>query len=279
MVYPYNFLYYIIYMFNLKLISIVYRNSDLLTDKDIKFKELISNINFYEKYVISYNNINYTINKSIINNNYYLLYIVDGNTSIIIVISKNKKVAEIHIIKNYKKIAIYNTNQYVNSKIFLIIFKFLKKYKKILKINLLTLFDNSKFFCSNNKELIASKANALLTGDTWFGQYGFRAYSYCTYKQIENDDECYEANKKMFLNLTITDVNLLKYINKTNNDVLIDVAKKTLIEKPNMLLKDFLKYLLINYDENADEFYKYYENIYDDNSGYNTYYRMIGLKL
>ena len=71
----------------------------------------------------------------------------------------------------------------------------------------------------------------------------------------------------------------MKYINKTNNDVLIDVAKKTLIENPKMLLKDFLKYLLINYDENADEFHKYYENIYDDNSGYNTYYRMIGLKL
>jgi hypothetical protein len=45
----------------------------------------------------------------------------------------------------------------------------------------------------------------------------------------------------------------LKYINKTNNDVLIDVAKKTLLENPKMLLKDFLKYTLINYDENADE--------------------------
>jgi len=61
----------------------------------------------------------------------------------------------------------------------------------------------------------------------------------------------------------------LKYINKTNNDVLIDVAKKTLIENPKMLLRDFLKYLLINYDENAD----------GDIGGYNTYYRMIGLRL
>ena len=77
----------------------------------------------------------------------------------------------------------------------------------------------------------------------------------------------------------MVEVNLLKYINKTNNDVLIDVANNTLIENPKMLLKDFLKYLLINYDENADEFYKYYENIYDDNSGYNTYYNLVGLKL
>jgi hypothetical protein len=46
-----------------------------------------------------------------------------------------------------------------------------------------------------------------------------------------------------------------------------------------MLLKDFLKYLLINYDENADEFHKYYDDIYDDYSGYDTYYELIGLKL
>ena len=262
---------------NIRLINIIFRNSDLLKKRNFKYKDINREIDSYEKYIISYNNIDYIFNKAKINKFYYLLYALDGDTYINILIYKPCKLAEIHTInKNFNYLN--HTNQYINSKLLVITFKFLKKYKKMFNIEHIVLTDKSRYYLKNNKELITSKAHALLTGDTWFGQYGFREYDYCTYEQ-EEEDGCYESNKKRFLNYTITDVNLLKYINKTNNDVLIDVAKKTLIEKPNMLLKDFLKYLLINYDENADEFYKYYENIYDDYGGYNTYYNLIGLKL
>ena len=262
---------------NIGLINIIYQNSDLLK-KNVNYKDIFfKQITFNEKYILNYNNNDYIFNKAIINEDFYLLYAIDGNTYINIVICKSRKLAEIHTInKNFN--FLNHTNQYINSKLLLITFKFLKKYKKMFKIKYIILTDRSRFHLKDNKELITSKAHTLLTGDTWFGQYGFREYDFCTYEQ-EEEDGCYESNKKRFLNYTITDVNLLKYINKTNNDVLIDVAKKTLIEKPKMLLKDFLKYLLINYDENADEFYKYYESIYDDYSGYNTYYNLVGLKL
>jgi hypothetical protein len=263
---------------NVRLINIIHQNSDLLRAKEFKYRDIDKKIDSYEKYILSYNNIDYIFNKVIINKDFYLLYALDGNTYINILIFKKRKLAEIHTVN---KIFNYfnHTNQYINSKLLLITFKFLKKYKKMLNIKYIILIDKSRFHLTDNKELIASKAHALLTGDTWFGKYGFLEYDYSNYKISNLDNGRYNANKNKFLNLTITDVNLLKYINKTNNDVLIDVAKKTLIENPKMLLKDFLKYLLINYDENADEFHKYYENIYDDNSGYNIYYRMIGLKL
>jgi hypothetical protein len=261
---------------NVRLINIILRNSDLLKKRNFKYKDINREIDSYEKYIISYNNIDYIFNKSKINKFYYLLYALDGDTYINILIYKPLKLAEIHTInKNFNYF--FHTNQYINSKLLVITFKFLKKYKKMFKIEHIILTDKS-WFHINNKNFNTSKAHALLTGDTWFGQYGFREYDYSTYKQEETEG-CYESNKKRFLNYTITDVNILKYINKTNNDVLIDVAKKTLIENPKMLLKDFLKYLLINYDENADEFHKYYEKIYDDCGGYDTYYDLIGLKL
>ena len=83
---------------NVGLISIIYRNSDLLKKnanyKDIFFKQ----ITFNEKYILSYNNIDYIFNKAIIDKDFYLLYAIDGNTYINIVICKSRKLAEIHTI-------------------------------------------------------------------------------------------------------------------------------------------------------------------------------------
>ena len=264
---------------NYRIISIIYRNSDLLKKKEVKCKDIFKQNISYEKYIISYNNIDYIFNKSKINKDYYLLTGYDGDIYINIIISKNRKIAEIHTIKNYNN-SLPHTNQYVDSKLLLITFKFLKKYKNMFNIKHIVLLDKSRFFCSDNNNIILAEANVLLTGDTWFGQYGFRPYYYSTFIIDEYETKKYEENKKIFLNLTIDDIDLLKYINKTNNDVVIDVSKKILLENPKMLLKDFLKYLLMDYDRNADEFSKYYEDIYNDyNKRYNGYHHLFGLKL
>ena len=93
---------------NVRIISIIYRNSDLLK-KNVKRQDIDKNI-IYEKYILSYNNIDYIFNKAIINNDYYLLYALDGNTYINIVICKPRKLAEIHTInKNFNYL---NHNQY-----------------------------------------------------------------------------------------------------------------------------------------------------------------------
>ena len=51
----------------------------------------------------------------------------------------------------------------------------LKKYKNKLGINMIILTDNSIKIC-NKKNIILSKMLILLTGDTWYGKYGFKPF-------------------------------------------------------------------------------------------------------
>ena len=63
----------------------------------------------------------------------------------------------------------------------------------------------------------------LLTGDTWYGKYGFRPYTRHSDSFIldELNNKLYEKNKKIFNEITISNINLIKYIEITENEKLI----------------------------------------------------------
>jgi len=157
----------------------------------------------------------------------------------------------------------------------------LKKYKKKLGINLIILTDNSIKQCEN-KNIKLSLMLTLLTGDTWYGKYGFRPiYVYDNQKNNYMIDtmetQNYENNKDKIINLKITDIDLLKYIQLTKNNTLIYATNKIIQKKPNTLLKDFLSHLLNNYDENCQYFTEFYEQLYNEVRLFEPYHKLYGL--
>ena len=52
----------------------------------------------------------------------------------------------------------------------------------------------------------------LLSGDTWYGKYGFRPY------KDNYDINRYEKNIEIMNNITISDANILKYIKLTKKE-------------------------------------------------------------
>ena len=65
--------------------------------------------------------------------------------------------------------------------------------------------------------------------------------------KIENNK--YNHNLKIMNKLTITQADIIKYIKLTNNDSIIEATKKILKLNPNMLVKDFIKNFLKEFDK------------------------------
>jgi hypothetical protein len=80
-------------------------------------------------------------------------------------------------------------------------------------------------------------------------------------------------------NITVTESNLIKYIEKTNNEKLIKATNKLLLLNPNMLLKDYLTNLLKKYDTTCKYFYIFYEDLFLELKLYNFHRELFGLKL
>ena len=157
---------------NSKLKLIIYRNSDFIKSQIFKLNYQIGG---GSKLTVEYKNNKYTF-EEIHDDNFYVLYSIDKNPfdCVVVVISKEFKIAEIHGINNIESFMIYsNTN--VESKLLQITIMILKKYQHILDINYIVLTDNSLKKC-NNKDIKLSTMLILLTGDTWFGKYGFKLY-------------------------------------------------------------------------------------------------------
>ena len=247
--------------------KIVYRNSNLFRKNKVKFNDIFKNINQIggsKKLSIKYNDHKYIYEESEIDDNHYFLYSKENEECVFIVISKKDKTAEIHGIGNYKT-CLYDSNQNVGSTLLKITLKMLKKYKDKFNIDLIILTDNSVKQC-HNKSIVLSLMLVLLTGDTWYGKYGFRPIQIEDNKYVLNEvyNRLYEKNKTTMNTIKISDIDLIKFINKTNNDGLIKATVKLLSINGNMLLKDYLTNLLSNYDLMCDDFEKFYLDLYQD---------------
>jgi hypothetical protein len=156
----------------------------------------------------------------------------------------------------------------------------LEKYKNKFNIKMIILTDNSIKKCGNI-DIKLSLMLILLTGDTWYGKYGFRPIKITenSYSIDYNYNKYYEKNKEIINKTKISDINLLKYINLTKNDNLIKATDKIIKTHPNMLLKDFLSNLIKDYDKNCNLFILFYEKLYYDLKLFDFYKKLFGLFL
>lgn len=247
-----------------QLLRIICRNSDILFFNKLtlnKLNKLKGGGN--KKLTVKYNEHTYIFEELELNENHFILFSQDEtNECVSIVISTEDNIAEIHGISNFKGCLI-DTNNNIGSHLLKITLKMLIKYSDKLNIKKITLKDNSIKNCGTEK-IKLTKMLILLTGHTWYGKYGFRPNDNVINNIDKNKNKQYENNIKIMDKLTISDINLLKYIKMTAKKTLINKVDEAIKTNPKMLLKDFINIFLKNYDKTCKYFNTFYEKLYND---------------
>ena len=145
---------------------------------------------------------------------------------------------------------------------------------------MIILTDNSIKKC-NKVDIKLPIMMTLLTGDTWYGKYGFRPIKIMgnAYGFDEFEGKKYEQNKKIMNNIKISDINLIKYIKITNNPHIINATEQIIKKSPNMLLKNFLANFLKSYDKTCEYFFMFYEELYSKIRVYDPHREFYGMVL
>ncbi len=79
--------------------------------------------------------------------------------------------------------------------------------------------------------------------------------------------------------LTISDINIIKYIKLTNNIKLIKATEQLLLLKPKLLLKSFLQNILQDYDKTCKYFSMFYEQLFMKIKLYNFHRQVFELDI
>jgi len=253
--------------------KIIYRNSDILRNNKTRLSNFLQP---YNKILYGGGNrvlsIKYDNNKyeflECHDDNYFILYSKNEEDCVTVII--NDKIAEIHGIGNYETCSV-DTNVNVGSILLKITIKMLQKYRDKFNINKIILTDNSIKKCGN-KNIILSTMLILLTGNNWYGKYGFRPYDNINDKLNKRLNIKYENNQNIMSSITITEANIIKYIELTKKERIIEDVKKLINLHPNMLLTDFLNQFLKDYDKTCKYFELFYEDLFDD-LGLTTFYK------
>jgi hypothetical protein len=104
-------------MIDLQLLKLIYRNSEIIRNENIKFKTFFNQKGGSTKNLtVIYKNNRYTFEESEIDKNYYILFSKNGDECINIIISEITNTAEIIGIKAYEE----NNNK--NQKFLIFIF-------------------------------------------------------------------------------------------------------------------------------------------------------------
>lgn len=265
------------------LATVLFKNSDLLKFHKVKFYNF--SLVLYEQsgggkqLIIDYNGTKYKFKENPIDPDHWFLTSSEGDDCVFVIIDRPSGVAEIHGIGNYKS-CLADTNTNIGSTLLKITLKMLYKYKEKLGIKLIVLTDNSIKYCKN-KEIKLALMLTLLTGDTWYGKYGFRPVirSSNSYAIDKTDLDHYEKNKQIMSQVKITDIDLNKYISLTKNDKLMKAVVQLIKSNPNMLIKDFLTNFIRDYDSTCELFYEFYEKLYVKLGLFGFYRYLFGLYL
>lgn len=275
--YPNHDLFILIFIYNILMLKIIlqllYKNSHIIRNNNLGVKKIFNNYinqqggnNNPEKLEIEHKNKIYIFEKSLIDDDNYILYSLDDLECVSILINKPNKVAEIHGIGNYKScVSTTLTNTNIGSILLKITIKMLKKYKKIFNIKKIILTDNSLKKC-NKYNIEFSSMMILLNGHTWLnksGKYGFRPIDSATYKFDKIKNNKYDNNIKIISTITIKQANLLQFIKLTNKEKLINNVKQLLEKKPDYLLSEYIKSLLANFDITCKYFNMFYKELFD----------------
>jgi len=246
---------------DIKLKLFIYRKSELIRRNKTQARHFLTDqIGGRKKLKVTYNYHKYIFEEAM-DKNYYVLYSKDEFECVAVVIDIENKIAEIHGIGNYKS-CLDNINTNVGSTLLKITLKMLQKYKDKLDITKILISDNSLKKC-NNKNIELPVMLTLLTGDTWYGKYGF--------KPIEERLKVkYENNKKIMNTIALKDIDLIKYLKMTKLDKRVIEKSKKFIEKhQSLLVKDYLTQFLKKYDKTCEYFYDFYDQLFDDLGLYN----------
>jgi hypothetical protein len=244
-------------------------------DKD-KFNKMFHNKKITNQYgggdkntYITYKNIKYKFTRVDDGDGYlyYALYQSERETNpmcIMIIIEKEINNCAINEISYDDKCFVEKNpedgKKWSGSDLLKIAFKLIDKIKDKYNLKTVTLTDNSQKTCKNGKNIDLGLMLTLISGDTWYGRYGFLPKD----KNLKKE---YDSNKKIIKNTKLSDVpyfremmnNALKKYYK-NNKKLEEEIMRTYDEycKHNKRLKSFLSFLLEYYDATCEMFYDFY---------------------
>ena len=246
-----------------KLKLFIYRKSELVRQNRTQFRHFFTEqIGGSKKLKVTYDDKEYIFEEAM-DKNYYVLYSKDEYECVAIIIDIENKIAEIHGIGNYTS-CLDDININVGSTLLKITLKMIKKYKNKFDITKILLTDNSLKKC-HNKNIKLSMMLILLTGETWYGKYGFRPIEKKLIKK-------YEDNIKIMNTIKLSDIDLIRYLNMTSiNKDIIDKTKLFIEKHSLMLLKDYLSKFIKEYDKTCIYFYNFYEQLFIDLKLYNFY--------
>ena len=244
-----------------KLKLFIYRKSELIRQNKTQLRHFLADqIGGGKKLKVIYNDREYVFNEAM-DKNYYILYSKDEFECVAIIIDLENKIAEIHGIGNYTS-CLDDINTNIGSTLLKITLKMIKKYKDKLDIKKILITDNSLKKC-NNKSIKLSLMLTLLTGDTWYGKYGFKPVDDTLIKYYDN-------NKKIMNTITLKDIDLIKYLKMSKLDQnIIEKSKKFIEKHQSFLVKDYLTQFLKEYDKTCKYFYDFYEQLFIDLALYN----------
>lgn len=182
---------------------------------------------------------------------------------IVIVLEKEEKNCAISSVSYYKKCFTHINGS--GSDLMKISLLFIEKLKKKHDIKTITLLDNSQKICKNGDNIQLWLMMTLLTGDTWYGRYGFLPAKKDKYELHEPKLNKYKSNKKIINNIRMKDIPDLKnmLIDALKNDKRKDNIMNVYDEcyNDNYKLMVFMSILLDSYDKNCDVFEKIYKKL------------------
>ena len=155
----------------------------------------------------------------------------------------------------------YNKKELNGSQILFIIIKFIESKKDKYKIRYITLVDTSIKYC-NGIHISLGDFKILISGDTWYGYYGFEPASNMfrkiTFSSFEKEN--YENNKKILEKLTINNSHIEEIIKDYSRRRIGPKGYKTrkISNKVIKSLDNLLIALSTKSDENLSVFLKNY---------------------
>jgi len=199
-----------------------------------------------------------------------ILYSYKGNNNcVILTISKERKAIIITSIGRFDKCVKGGLN--VGSHLLRITLKMVEKYKDYFNINKIVLSDNSIWKCKTGEELDMDKMMILLTGNTWYGKYGFRPIHSDSYELNQTLNKIYDKNIKIMNSVKVKNVPIFKYLEMINEKYPEEFSKDYLNiadkeEIRDTLLKDFLSKLFdkISFDDTCRYFKLFYEELFEE---------------
>lgn len=192
----------------------------------------------------------------------YVLYSKDHtNHCVTIIIDKEKRRANIMELSPSDGCI---TSSKPGMKLVLIALNLLIKYKDQFNLKEVTVVDHSYKKCGK-VNIKLEKMATLLTGETWYGKFGFRPYAFDTVNDVYYKDSAslYSFNKKTMNTTKVKEFDLAKYFKKDDIPTEIYLLIKEKIDKnPEMLVKDLLSWFMhSDFEKHCTYFAKTYENI------------------